>query len=91
MCITKLDILDGLDSVSICTDYENPDSDSPTPVYRQVPGWSETTAEVRKLEDLPYNARAYLNQIEEACEIPIDVISTGPDRTDTILLKSLFD
>ena len=90
LCVTKLDILDGLESVSICIDYENPDSESPTPVYRQVPGWTESTAEIRNLDDLPANAKAYLKVIEEACEIPIDVISTGPDRQDTIMLRSLF-
>lgn len=91
LCITKLDILDGLDSLSICVDYEDPESDEPTPVYQQVPGWTESTAEAKILEDLPKNARAYLKLIEEACDIPIDIVSTGPDREDTILLRELFD
>ena len=72
-------------------DYENPDSDTPVPVYEELPGWQETTAQVRKLEDLPANARAYLERIESACGARVDFISTGPDRADTIVLNQPFD
>ena len=55
-----------------------------------MPGWQENSAGVRQVEDLPANARAYLKRIEEVCGIPIDIISTGPDRRDTIVLRDLF-
>jgi len=87
LCITKLDVLDGLSSINLCVDYDT-SSGQPVPVYEQVEGWEESTVGVRKLEDLPAKARAYLDRIEEACEIPIDIISTGPDREDTILLRN---
>jgi adenylosuccinate synthase len=55
-----------------------------------VPGWQETTAGVRTLSGLPANARDYLAKIEAVCGIPIDFVSTGPDREDTIVLKEIF-
>ncbi len=91
LCITKLDVLDGLEKVSICVDYENRDADSPTPVYEEMPGWQETTQHVQKMEDLPKNARDYLARIEESCGAKIDFVSTGADRVDTIVLNQLFD
>lgn len=90
LCITKLDVLDGLERVALCIDYENPDSDSPTPVYEELPGWQESTAGAQSLEVLPANARAYLDRIQSACDVSVDFVSTGPDRTDTIALKELF-
>ncbi|MDA0977001.1 MAG: adenylosuccinate synthase [Proteobacteria bacterium] len=91
LCITKLDVLDGLESVSLCVGYENPDSDNPTPIYEKMPGWQETTVHAKRLEDLPAAARAYLERIESACDVAVDFVSTGPDREDTIILKQLFD
>lgn len=91
LCITKLDVLDGLEKVSMCLEYENPGSDNPTPIYEEMPGWQETTAGARTMEDLPANARAYLARIEEACDVKVDFVSTGPDREDTIMLNQLFD
>lgn len=91
LCITKLDVLDGLEKVSICVDYENPESDNPTPIYEELPGWQETTARAKTLESLPANARAYLERIESACEVKVDFVSTGPDREDTIILNRPFD
>ena len=90
LCITKLDVLDGLEKIAICVDYENPDSDSPKPVYEELPGWKEGTANVKTLEDLPANARAYLERIESTCEVKVDFVSTGPDREDTIILNQPF-
>ncbi|MBO6558312.1 MAG: adenylosuccinate synthase [Pseudomonadales bacterium] len=90
LCITKLDVLDGLEKVSICVDYENPDSDNPTPVYEELPGWKETTFHAKSLDSLPANARAYLERIESACEVKVDFVSTGPDREDTIVLNRPF-
>lgn len=91
LCITKLDVLDGLDTVSICVDYENADSENPTPVYEVLPGWKDTTARARNMDDLPENARAYLSRIEQACGAKVDFVSTGPDRDDTIILNQVFD
>jgi adenylosuccinate synthase len=102
LCLTKLDVLDGLERIRICVGYEGPDGASGTPrfaseyyseirpVYEDVDGWSESTLGVRRLDDLPANARAYLARIEETVGAPIDIISTGPDRTETIVLKDPF-
>jgi adenylosuccinate synthase len=91
LCVTKLDVLDGLDKVAFCVGYDNPDSDSPTPIYEEMAGWQESTVGLQDLAALPANARAYLDRIESACDVPIDFVSTGPDRADTIALKQLFD
>ena len=90
LCITKLDVLDGLEKIAICVGYENPDSDSPKPVYEELPGWKEATAKVKTMEGLPANARAYLERIESTCEVKVDFVSTGPDREDTIILNAPF-
>lgn len=90
LCITKLDVLDGLDKVAICVGYENPESENPKPIYEEMPGWQETTAQAKSLESLPANARAYLERIESACEAKVDFVSTGPDREDTIILNRPF-
>ena len=90
LCITKLDVLDGLEKVAICVGYENPDSDSPTPIYEELPGWQGVTAKVKTMEGLPANARAYLERIEAICEVKVDFVSTGPDREDTVVLNEPF-
>ena len=90
LCITKLDVLDGLEKLAICVGYENPDSDSPKPIYEEMSGWQENTAKVKTMEGLPANARAYLERIEETCEVKVDFVSTGPDREDTIILNEPF-
>jgi adenylosuccinate synthase len=90
LCITKLDVLDGLEKIAICVGYDNPESDSPEPVYEELLGWKEATAKVKTLEGLPVNARAYLERIESICEVKVDFVSTGPDREDTIILKEPF-
>ncbi len=102
LCLTKLDVLDGIERIRICVGYEGPGGTSGTPrfaseyysdikpVYEEVEGWSESTLGVRHLEDLPTNARAYLDRISETVGAPIDIISTGPDRTETIVLKDPF-
>ena len=89
VCITKLDVLDGLEKLSICVDYEVT-KEEVLPVYLELPGWQETTAGIKKLEDLPVNARAYLDKIEEICDIRIDVVSTGPDREHTVMINEPF-
>ena len=103
ICVTKLDVLDGLDTLKICVSYsfEGTEIDVPPagadkfekcePVYLELPGWKESTAGARTLDELPANARNYLRRIEELCNIPVDVISTGPDRKETIVLRHPFD
>ncbi len=103
ICLTKLDVLDGLDVVRVCVGYKDVgectsaslmdvDSfDSLEPVYQEMPGWNETTVGARDLEQLPANARAYIQFIEDAIEVPVDIISTGPDREETITLRHPFD
>jgi adenylosuccinate synthase len=102
LCITKLDVLDGLDSIRLCTAYrhEGLEVTAPPigaeaftacqPVYEELPGWKETTRGVRRYQDLPANAKNYLGRIEAFSQTPIDIISTGPDRSDTIMLKNPF-
>jgi len=91
LCITKLDVLDGLEEVSICIDYEDPSALEPKPVYESFPGWSDSTVGAKSFDDLPSNARAYLEHIAEACGVPIDIVSTGPDREETILMRDPFE
>jgi len=103
LCITKLDVLDGLDTIKICVGYEidgEPVTGVPLvldrlaecePVYEDMPGWSEQTAGVTDYEDLPGNARRYLERIEELAGIPLDIISTGPGREQTIVKRNPFE
>ncbi|MDG2071335.1 MAG: adenylosuccinate synthase [Pseudomonadales bacterium] len=90
LCITKLDVLDGLETVSICVGYKVNEDGDETPVYEDLPGWQETTAGAKTLQELPAEARSYLARIESACEVPIDFVSTGPDREETIVTRNPF-
>ena len=102
LCITKLDVLDGLETLRLCTAYKykgetlelNPlgaDAfEQCEPVYEEMPGWSESTVGVKHIDDLPANARAYLDRMQEIVGVPVDIISTGPDRSETIVLKHPF-
>ncbi|MDX2502258.1 MAG: adenylosuccinate synthase [Deltaproteobacteria bacterium] len=99
LAITKLDVLDGLDSVKICTGYEYKGeiiSDFPAsldvladckPVYETLPGWAEDLSVLRKIEDFPPNAKSYLDRIAELTETDLHIVSVGPDRDQTIVLK----
>lgn len=103
ICLTKLDVLDGLDEVKICTGYQyadGADAGNPThaddfediiPQYESMSGWSETTAGAQSLDALPDEARAYIRRIEELIGAPVDVVSTGPDRVETIVLNHAFE
>lgn len=97
-CLTKLDVLDGLDQVKICTGYKTKDGEilevSPMAadayeglelIYETMPGWSETTFGAKSLADLPQAAINYIARLEELIATPIDIISTGPDRNETII------
>ncbi len=103
LCITKLDVLDGLESLRLCVGYrvggqvhtEPPvfaDAYSEVePVYEEMPGWSESTVGLRQFEQLPVNAQRYLRRVSELVGVDIDLISTGPDRDQTIILRHPFD
>lgn len=101
ICLTKLDVLDGLESVLVCTGYKGEGTTSSSlmdcqdfqelePIYEELPGWTESTIGAKTLEELPENARAYIKYIEDVIEVPVDVISTGPDREETIVLRHPF-
>ena len=103
LCITKLDVLDGLDIIRLCVGYTINGEERRTPpvgaeafadchpVYVEMPGWSESTVGVKNYDDLPENAKNYLKRIEEITDTPIDIISTGPDRKETIVLRHPFN
>ncbi len=103
LCVTKLDVLDGLETVRICVGYEidgEPVAGLPVlvdrfadcqPVYEDMPGWTESTVGATSEKDLPDNARKYLARIEELVAVPVDIISTGPDREQTIVKRHPFD
>ena len=106
LCVTKLDVLDGLASVKVCVGYrEKGSSGSPTidmlpfgadavdrlePVLEELPGWSGSTFGVRAWDELPANAQAYLRRLSELAGAPIDIVSTGPDRDETVLIRHPF-
>ena len=102
MCITKLDVLDGLETLKLAVSYtlngeqiEEPPAGADLieqcePVYIEMPGWSDSTVGVRNHDDLPAAAKDYLKKIEELTGTPIAIISTGPDRAETIVLEHPF-
>ena len=89
LCMTKLDVLDGLKEIGLCVDYEMDEQGMPAPVYEFLPGWDEPTAGLQSFDALPLTAQAYLARIESICGVPVDIVSTGPDRAETILRSSL--
>ena len=102
LCITKLDVLDGLDVIRIATGYRINGEVTPEPplslegyneaqpVYEELPGWKESTVGVTDYDALPLNARKYLERLQTLVDVPIDMISTGPDRDETITLRQPF-
>ena len=103
MCITKLDVMDGIENINICVGYMLPDGSQTdilpfgadavadcVPIYETLPGWSESTVGVKDYGKLPANAKAYLKRIEEVCGAPVAIVSTGPDREETIVLQHPF-
>jgi adenylosuccinate synthase len=103
MCLTKLDVLDGLDTLQICTGYTMDgqavnifpsgahEAARCVPIYETLPGWKESTVGVKSLQALPAAARHYIQRIEQLVGVPIDMISTGPDREETIVLRHPFE
>ncbi|MDE2478372.1 MAG: adenylosuccinate synthetase, partial [Betaproteobacteria bacterium] len=101
-CITKLDVLDGLSEILLCTGYRLDGRDVDIlpldaddiarcePRYERMPGWSDTTAGLTRWEQLPARARAYLERVAELSGTPIAMVSTGPDRDHTIVLQHPF-
>ena len=102
LCVTKLDVLDDLESIQICVGYQIDGESIPglpvvvdrfaecKPVYEELPGWQESTVGMTELKKLPANARNYLARIEELAGVPVDIISTGPDREQTIIERHPF-
>jgi adenylosuccinate synthase len=103
LCVTKLDVLDGFENINICTAYrldgkvlDAPPLDAEQwerlePVYETFPGWSEPSRGARTMDDLPANARAYLQQMEAIVGAPVHIVSTGPDRNENIVIRYPFD
>nr|WP_317199941.1 adenylosuccinate synthase [uncultured Psychrobacter sp.] len=102
ICLTKLDVLDGLEELMIGVGYNLPETEcagahdaefyeSVTPKYETLQGWSESTVGITNYDDLPENAKIYIKRIEALIDCPIDIISTGPDREETIVLRDPYD
>lgn len=102
MCLTKLDVLDGVESIKICTGYKlngkvvdifpvgAEEAAGCEPIYEEMPGWAGVTVGAKTMEALPAAARAYVKRIEELVGVPVDMVSTGPDREETIVLRHPF-
>jgi len=102
MALTKLDVLDGFDILRICVGYEcngqrldifpanAAEQAACTPIYEEMPGWSETTYGARSWAELPANAVKYIRRLEELTQLPVALLSTSPERDDTILVRDPF-
>ncbi|MFT7558171.1 MAG: adenylosuccinate synthase [Flavobacteriales bacterium] len=103
ICLTKLDVLDGLKTINVCIGYKNIQGDDvgiPSrsedwegiqPVYETLDGWDSSTVSAKDIDDLPQKARDYIARLEVLTGVPIDIISTGPDREETVCLRHPFD
>jgi adenylosuccinate synthase len=103
LCLTKMDVLDGLEELKICTAYRYDGKELPVapvgaealagsePIYETMPGWSETTRGITNFETLPQAAKNYIARLAELVGVPIDIVSTGPDRDETIVIKDPYD
>ena len=103
LCVTKLDVLDGFDEIKVCTTYRlyGDTLDAPPldvthwsdlePVYESFPGWQESSRGATRMEDLPPNARSYLEAMEALSGVPVHIVSTGPERSENIIIKYPFD
>jgi adenylosuccinate synthase len=103
-CLTKLDVLDGLEEIKICTGYKLVDGtivdvppmaaegyETAIPLYESMPGWSENSYGVTSFDALPQAAQNYIKRLEEITGLPMDLISTGPDRNETMIVRNPFD
>ena len=103
LCVTKLDVLDDLETIQICVGYQIDGKPIPgvpvivdrfadvEPVYEEHPGWQASTVGITEYDSLPQAARSYLERIEELAGVPVDIISTGPDREQTIIKQHPFE
>lgn len=103
ICLTKLDVMDGIESIKLCVGYRLDDKEINIfpvgaedaarcePIYEEMPGWSEKTLGVQSFDALPANARAYIKRVEQLIGVPIDMVSTGPDRKETLVLRHPFE
>jgi len=103
LCLTKLDVLDGLEQINICVGYKDAqgnvvdslsgseDYEAVEPVYETMSGWTESTVGAKTVEELPQAAVDYIKRLEELVEAPVDIISTGPDRVETIVVRNPYD
>jgi adenylosuccinate synthase len=103
LCVTKLDVLDGMEEVKVCVGYRidgvmhellpagAEDTERCEPVYEDLPGWQESTVGVKDYERLPQRARRYLEFIQQLGGVPIDMISTGAERSETIVRRHPFN
>ena len=103
LCVTKLDVLDGMETLRLCVGYKIGGTTSDIlpvgaetlaecePIYEEMPGWKESTVGVKSFDLLPKAAQNYLRRMEEICEVPLDMISTGPDREETIVMRHPFE
>ena len=102
ICLTKLDVLDGLETIKLCTAYKldgrtidifpvgAEDAARCEPIYEDMPGWTEPTLGVQSFDALPVNARNYIRRIEALIGVTMDMVSTGPDREQTLVLRHPF-
>ncbi|WP_031214617.1 adenylosuccinate synthase [Marinomonas profundimaris] len=103
ICLTKLDVLDGSSVIKVCVSYANEDGspvagslvdsegyEKAKPVYVEMPGWAESTVGAPNFDALPKNAQDYIRFLEEQVGVPVDIISTGPDRNETIVIRDPF-
>ena len=102
IALTKVDVLDGLETVKICTGYRlrnnvydyfpshAADQEAVEPIYEEMEGWQESTAGARSWADLPANAIKYIQRVQELIETPVALVSTSPERDDTILVRDPF-
>ncbi len=103
LCLTKMDVMDHLETIKICVAYQLPDGsqtnyppmdadqfEQMTPIYEEVPGWQANSQDVQSYNDLPENAKAYIEKLESILEVPIHLISTGPERDALIVVQNPF-
>ena len=102
LCLTKLDVLDELEEVKVCMGYQDVTGNSlampfdaegwgqAVPVYEVLPGWNSSTVGIKRWQDLPQQARDYIERLEALVGVPVDIVSTGPDRVETIVLRHPF-
>jgi adenylosuccinate synthase len=100
--ITKMDVLGGIETLKICTGYKHKGTIMDTfpadldvlaqcePVYESLPGWAEDISTVKQFRDLPLNAKRYVQRVEELTRVPVDIVSVGPGREETIVITNPF-